>query len=89
MPMLLRPILIAFAVGFAVSVGEYLPTVFAGAGRLTTLTTEAVALAGGGDRRLIGTLVVLQSILPLILFAIAAAAPFLIRRAAFTGKKRL
>ncbi|MAO92856.1 MAG: ABC transporter permease [Rhodospirillales bacterium] len=89
MPMLLRPILIAFAVGFAVSVGEYLPTIFAGAGRLTTLTTEAVALAGGGDRRLIGTLVVLQSILPLILFAIAAAAPFLIHRSAFAGKKRL
>ncbi|MDW3204153.1 MAG: ABC transporter permease subunit [Alphaproteobacteria bacterium] len=83
LPMLLRPILIAFAVGFAVSVGEYLPTVFAGAGRLTTLTTEAVSLAGGGDRRTIGTLVVLQGVLPLTLFALAAITPMLVRRAAF------
>ncbi|MEC9265850.1 MAG: ABC transporter permease subunit [Pseudomonadota bacterium] len=83
LPMLLRPILIAFAVGFAVSVGEYLPTVFAGAGRLTTLTTEAVALAGGGDRRTIGTLVVLQGVLPLALFALAAVTPVLVKRATF------
>lgn len=83
LPMMIRPVLIAFAVGFAVSVGEYLPTIFAGAGRLTTLTTEAVALAGGGDRRTIGALVVLQGILPLALLGIAALAPVLLRRAAF------
>lgn len=80
LPMLLRPIAIAFAVGFAVSVGEYLPTVFAGAGRLTTLTTEAVALASGGDRRTVGVLVVLQGALPLSLFALAAILPTLVRR---------
>jgi putative thiamine transport system permease protein len=87
LPMTARPILIAFAVGFAVSVGEYLPTIFAGAGRLTTLTTEAVALAGGGDRRTIGALVVLQGILPLALLGIAAAAPVLLRRWAFRGAR--
>jgi putative thiamine transport system permease protein len=39
LPMLLRPLLAAAAVAFAVSVGQYLPTLFAGAGRLTTLNT--------------------------------------------------
>lgn len=79
-PMLLRPIAIALAVGFAVSVGEYLPTVFAGGGRLTTLTTEAVARAGGGDRRLIGVFAVLQAALPLLGFLAATAAPAWIYR---------
>ncbi len=87
LPMLLRPILIAFAVGFAVSVGEYLPTVFAGAGRLTTLTTEAVSLAAGGDRRTIGALVVLQGTLPLTLFMLAVLLPVLMRRAAFAQSR--
>ncbi len=48
LPMLLRPVLTAAAVGFAVSVGQYLPTLLIGAGRVSTLTTEAVALASGG-----------------------------------------
>ncbi len=74
-PMLLKPILVAFAVGFAVSVSQYLPTVFAGGGRLETLTTEAISLAGGGDRRLIGMLVFAQSVLPFLAFLVAAAVP--------------
>ena len=36
------------------SVGQYLPTLFAGNGRVATLTTEAVTLAAGADRRVIG-----------------------------------
>src|SRR4029453_551095 len=40
-PMLLAPMGSAFAVGFAVSVTQYLPTQFVGAGRHATLTTEA------------------------------------------------
>ena len=42
LPLVLRPTLVAVAIGFAVSVGQYLPTLFAGAGRVATLTTEAV-----------------------------------------------
>lgn len=75
LPILLRPILIAAAVGFAVSVGQYLPTVFAGGGRMPTLTTEAVALSSGGDRRVIGVLVVLQTVLPFIAFLLASLIP--------------
>ena len=49
LPMLTRAILTAAAVGFAVSIGLYLPTVLIGAGRLETITTEAVALCVGGQ----------------------------------------
>jgi len=70
LPMLLRPVLTALAVGFAVSVGQYLPTLLAGAGRVPTLTTEAVALASGGNRRVIGVYALMQ--------ALAALAPFLL-----------
>src|SRR5690606_20086970 len=45
LPMLLRAVLAAAAVGFAVSVGLYLPTILIGGGRLETITTEAVTLA--------------------------------------------
>ena len=75
LPMLLRPILIATAVGFAVSVAQYLPTLFAGAGRYPTLTTEAVTLAAGGDRRAIGVYAYLQLLLPLLGFALAQVIP--------------
>ena len=74
-PLLLRPILFAAAIGFAVSVAQYLPTLFLGAGRHPTLTTEAVALAAGGDRRLIGVHVFLQAALPLLVFMLALALP--------------
>lgn len=74
-PMLLRPILIAGAIGFAVSVAQYLPTVFAGGGRLTTLTTEAVAMAAGGDRRILGVYAFTQMALPLLGFVLALAIP--------------
>ena len=75
LPMLLRPLLAAAAVGFAVSVGQYLPTVLIGQGRLTTVTTEAVALASGGNRRTIGVYAVLQMALPFVGFLLATLAP--------------
>ena len=75
LPMLLRPILVAVAVGFAVSVGLYLPTLFAGAGRFDTLTTDAVSLAASGNRRVIGAYALMQMLLPFLAFALAAAVP--------------
>ena len=75
LPIMLRPVLFAAAVGFAVSVGEYLPTVFAGGGRYATLTTEAVALSSGGDRRVIGVYAFLQAALPLLGFLAAVWIP--------------
>jgi putative thiamine transport system permease protein len=78
--MLLRPILTALAVGFAVSIGLYLPTLLIGAGRLPTITTEAVALASGGNRRVIGVYAFLQTMLPFVMFLAAAAIPALLFR---------
>lgn len=74
-PLLLRPILIASAVAFAVSVGLYLPTLFAGAGRVATLTTDAVTLASGADRRVVGVYAALQAALPLLVYTMAIAWP--------------
>ncbi|MGD1877112.1 MAG: ABC transporter permease [Kiloniellaceae bacterium] len=75
LPMLLRPVLCALAGGFAVSVTQYLPTLFAGGGRFATLTTEAVGLSAGGDRRVMGVYAFLQALLPLLAFAAALALP--------------
>lgn len=80
LPMLLRPLLTAAAVGFAVSIGLYLPTLLIGAGRLTTITTEAVALASGGSRRVIGVYAFLQMLLPFLGFAVATVLPALLFR---------
>ena len=80
MPMLLRPILFAGAVGFSVSVAQYLPTLFAGAGRLSSLTTEAVGLAAGADRRIVGIYAFAQMALPLLGFAVALAVPAILFR---------
>lgn len=80
LPMLVAPIGVAAAVGFAVSVGQYLPTVLLGAGRLSTLTTEAVALASGGDRRLTAVHALAQLALPALGFALALGLPRLLFR---------
>ena len=77
LPMLLRPILTALAVGLAVSVGQYLPTLLIGGGRVATLTTEAVALAAGGDRRAIAVYGLMQTGAALVPFALALAIPAL------------
>ncbi|MCA8880409.1 MAG: ABC transporter permease subunit [Rhodobacteraceae bacterium] len=80
LPMLLRPVLTAAAVGLAVSVGQYLPTLLAGGGRVVTLTTEAVALASGGDRRAIGAYGLAQTAAALLPFAVATLLPALLWR---------
>ncbi len=80
LPLLLTPILTALAVGMSVSVGQYLATQLLGAGRVLTVTTEAVALASGGDRRVIGVWALTQSLLPMAGFLFAIAAPRLIWR---------
>jgi putative thiamine transport system permease protein len=80
LPLLARACLTAFAVGFSVSVSLYLPTLLIGAGRLTTIATEAVALSSGGDRRVIGIYALVQASLPFLAFLIASLAPQLLFR---------
>jgi putative thiamine transport system permease protein len=80
LPMLLRPVLTAVAVGLAVSVGQYLPTLLIGGGRVATLTTEALALASGGDRRAIGVFALMQTGAALLPFALALLIPAIVWR---------
>lgn len=75
LPMLLRPVLTAAAVGAAVSFGQYLPTLLIGGGRVTTITTEAVALASGGNRRIAAAYGLVQMALPLAVFTLAHLVP--------------
>ncbi len=72
-PLLLAPLSAAAAVGFAVSVAQYLPTQFIGAGRHATVTTEAVTLASGGQRTLAAAFAMLQALLPGLGFGLAHA----------------
>ncbi len=62
----------SLAVGFAVSVAQYLPTLFIGGGRYATVTTEAVTLAAGAQRSLTSAYAWLQWCLPVLAFGIAA-----------------
>lgn len=71
-PLLRATLWSAFAVGFAVSVAQYLPTLFIGAGRFATVTTEAVTLASGAQRSLTSAYAWLQWLLPALAFTLAA-----------------
>lgn len=75
LPLLLVPILTAAAVGFAVSISQYLPTLLLGAGRVVTVTTEAVSMASGGDRRLTAIFALAQLLLPALAFLLAILVP--------------
>ncbi len=71
LPLLWCPLVTSFALGFAVSIAQYLPTIFSGAGRVSTITTEAVALAAGGSRQYIGVYGVMQMLLPMLVYGLA------------------
>ncbi|WP_405404359.1 ABC transporter permease [Paracoccus sp. Ld10] len=77
---LLAPLSLAAALGFAVSVAQYLPTLFLGGGRIATLTTEAVALSSGSDRRVAAVHASLQAGLPWLVYLAALLLPALVHR---------
>ena len=80
LPILLRPVLFSLAVGFSVSVAQYLSTLCIGAGRYETVTTEAVALASGSDRRMAAVSALCQLMAPLLIFGGAVVTPKLYHR---------
>jgi putative thiamine transport system permease protein len=71
-PLLRQSLLATFAVGFAVSVAQFLPTLYVGEGQIVTVTTEAVTLSSGGQRSLVAAFAWLQWLLPAMIFALAA-----------------
>lgn len=80
LPILIAPVMTAAAIGIAVSVAQYLPTLFMGAGRVSTLTTEAVTLSSGSDRRITGVYASLQMAFPFIAYMLAIFLPKLFFR---------
>ncbi|MGO2234573.1 MAG: ABC transporter permease [Marinomonas sp.] len=73
---MLKPaIFTAIAIGFSVSIAQYLPTLIAGEGRYSTLTTEAVAQAASGDRKQVGSMAMLQAFFPIMVFWLAQFIP--------------
>ena len=70
LPILAVPISAALFIGFAVSIALYLPTVFAGGGRITTITVEAVSLAANGSRGPAGVAAILQLLIPLACYVV-------------------
>ncbi len=75
LPLLLRPICAAFALGFSVSLAQYLPTIFIGAGRVETLTTETLSRFAGGDKRLLGAQTLALLAVALIAYSLAQRLP--------------
>ncbi|MFV0439140.1 MAG: ABC transporter permease [Desulfopila sp.] len=75
LPMLAKPVAFAVATGFAVSVAQYLPTMYLGAGRFATITTETVILATGSNRRLIAVYALCQLLLPALIYGLAILLP--------------
>ncbi|HEY4467601.1 MAG TPA: ABC transporter permease subunit [Klebsiella sp.] len=80
LPALIRPLLTALAVGFSVSIAQYLPTLWLGGGRVPTLTSEAVALSSGGDTRTLAAQALWQLLLPAMFFALTALLAWLTGR---------
>ena len=70
-PLLKATLLAGFAVGFSVSTAQYLATVYVGAGRFATVSTEAINLAAGGQRSMAAAFAWLQWLLPAMVFALA------------------
>jgi putative thiamine transport system permease protein len=71
-PMLKAPLLSSLAIGFAVSIAQFVPAQLAAAGRFSTLPMEAVTLSSGGNRALIAVYALVLMALPLIAFQLSS-----------------
>ena len=68
LPLLTPTLTTVLFLGMSVSAALYLPSLFAGGGRITTITVEAVALAAGGSRQMAGLAAMVQLAIPLVTF---------------------
>jgi putative thiamine transport system permease protein len=71
-PLLKSPLLSALAVGFAVSLAQFVPAQLIASGRFSTLPMEAVTLASGGNRGLTASFALLLAAPPAVAFLITA-----------------
>lgn len=72
-PLLLPGLLYAWALALSISLAQYLPTLILGGGRISTITTEAVTLSSGFDRRVMAIYAIWQALLPFVFFITAIA----------------
>ena len=71
-PLVLPSLMTSFAIGMIVSFALYVPVYFIGAGRVTTLTVEALNLALSGSKEDLGIATFFQILFPtLLLFTVA------------------
>lgn len=80
LPQLSIPLFFAYALGMAISFSQYLPTLLLGGGRISTITTEAVALSSGASRRVTAVYVIMQLALPAMGFLLAWLIPKIVFR---------
>ncbi len=66
-PLVLTSLLTSFAIGMIVSFALYVPVYFIGAGRVTTLTVEALNLALSGSKQDLGIATFFQILFPVLL----------------------
>ncbi len=71
LPLLKAPLLTASAIGFAVSIVQYVPAQLIAAGRFATLPMEAVTLSSGGSRPLTAAYALALTLPPLAAFLLA------------------
>lgn len=71
LPLLKAPLLTATAIGFAVSIVQYVPAQLIAAGRFATLPMEAVTLSSGGSRPLTAAYALALAVPPLAAFLLA------------------
>lgn len=83
LPLMARSTLLAAALAFSVSVAVYLPTLFAGAGRIATFATDAAATLSAGNLAAAARSAFSQSLLPLL----ALGAAIVLQRMLFRSRK--
>ena len=71
-PLIFSSLLTSFGIGMIVSLSLYTPVYFIGAGRITTLTVEALNLALSGSRQDLGLATFFQVIIPISILLIIA-----------------
>ena len=69
-PMIMPTFLLSIAIGMLVSFALYTPVYFIGAGRVTTLTVEALNLALSGSKQDLGVATFFQVIIPILILLI-------------------
>ena len=71
-PMIMPTFLLSIAIGMLVSFALYTPVYFIGAGRVTTLTVEALNLSLSGAKKDLGVATIFQIIIPIIILLLVS-----------------